>query len=214
MNVLVCIGSDTYDRLAGLSGAEKDARAIFDSLATRSGDYDQKASRLLLSPELAAIQSALNAAFPTNTDPDVFTFFFAGHGAVKAGSFFLCTKDAHPDRLSTTAFPIISLFSLINEMRPRQVNIIVDACQAGGSSFDLGQLVRPEVIGSSQASSIAFLGACSSDQFAHETHEGGVLTQELIKCLTGGTMPQGGGAVPTKAVSDITAWQTAGAVCP
>ena len=39
--------------------------------------------------------------------------------------------------------------------------------------------------------------------------------QNLLTWFGGsGTMPQGGGAVPTKAVSDITAWQTAGAVCP
>src|SRR5207247_8693621 len=68
--------------------------------------------------------------------------------------------------------------------------IIVDACQAGGSSFDLGQLLKHEIIGSSEASSIAFLGACSSDQLADETLEGGVLSRELIKCLTGERMIQ------------------------
>jgi hypothetical protein len=80
---------------------------------------------------------------------------------------------------------MISLFSVINEMRPRQVNIIVDACQAGGSSFDLNQLTKVEFIGSSEASSISFLGACACDQFAREGSEGGVLTAEFRKCLTG-----------------------------
>jgi hypothetical protein len=84
-----------------------------------------------------------------------------------------------------TAFPIATLFSITNEVQPRQVNIVVDACEAGGSSFDLAQLIKPEVIGHSEASSITFLGACSSDELAGETPDGGILTRHLIKCLTG-----------------------------
>jgi hypothetical protein len=63
----------------------------------------------------------------------------------------------------------------------------VDACEAGGSSFDLGQLLKPETIGHSDSSSIIFLGACSSNQFAGETQDGGILTRQLIKCITGET---------------------------
>jgi len=45
--------------------------------------------------------------------------------------------------------------------------------------------LKPEVIGHSEASSITFLGACSSDQLAGETSDGGILTRQLIKCITG-----------------------------
>jgi hypothetical protein len=39
--------------------------------------------------------------------------------------------------------------------------------------------------------------------------------QNLITWFNqGGTMPLGGGSAPPNAVSDITAWQNAGAVCP
>ena len=185
MNALLCIGCDTYDSLPSLAVAEKDAKAVFDLLSPKKGGDEQTISRLLLSPSLVLVQQALNAVFAPDKDVDAFTFFFAGHGAVRSGSFYLCVRDSAPDRLSTSAFPMIHLFSVVNELRPRQVNIIVDACQAGGSSFDLNQLTKSEVIGSSEASSISFLGACSSDQFAREGPEGGVLTREFTKCLTG-----------------------------
>lgn len=45
--------------------------------------------------------------------------------------------------------------------------------------------MKAEVIGHSEASSITFLGACSSDQSAGETSEGGILTRQLIKYITG-----------------------------
>src|ERR1035437_7992216 len=154
MNVLLCIGCDTYDFLSGLSGAERDAEDVSALLASQPDGYDSGASALLLSPNLSSIQTALNAVLSSGANVDVFTFFFAGHGEVKAGSFYLCVRDSTPDRLSTTAFPMISLFSVINELHPSQVNIVIDACHAGGSSFDLNQLAKPVAIGSSDASSI------------------------------------------------------------
>ena len=189
MNVLIAIGCDSYVKLLKLKGAERDANEVF-AVLTSTGDYDKAMSHVLLSPNLTALKAALDAAFPSGQEVDVFTFFFAGHGVAKAGSFYLCTCESDRERLSTTAFPIIELFTLVNEFHPRQVNIIVDACHAGASSYDLGQLQKPEVIGSSDASSIAFLGACSSDEYANEHLDGGVMTKELIKCLSGETEVQ------------------------
>lgn len=190
MNALISIGCDTYDTLSPLRGAERDAREVFGALVGTNGDYDRELSHLLLSPNAQAVKEALNAAFPRGKEIDVLTIFFAGHGEAKAGSFYLCTRESDSERLSTTAFPVIGLFSIINEFRPRQVNIIVDACQAGASSFDLSQLQKPEVIGSSDASSIAFLGACSSNEYAGETSDGGIMTREFVRCLSGETEVQ------------------------
>jgi hypothetical protein len=185
MNALLCIGCNAYDHLRVLEGAEKDAKEIFDLLSSQKGFYDQEVSCVLFSPATIEIKDALNKAFPAGNEIDVLTFFFAGHAGVKAGSFYLCARESESERLSTTAFPITSLFSIINEFRPGQVNIIVDACEAGGSAFDLAQLLKPEIIGHSEASSITFLGACSANQFAGETADGGILTRQLIKCITG-----------------------------
>jgi hypothetical protein len=185
MRALLCIGCNAYDHLQRLDRAEKDAKDLFDLLVYQSGDYGKEYSRLLLSPTHAALTESLSQVLPTGKEIDVLTFFFAGHGAVKAGSFYLCARDTNPGRLSMTAFPIVSLFSIVNEFQPRQLNIVIDACQAGGSSFDVSQLLKPEVVGRAEASSITFLGACSADQIASETSQGGVLTRQILKCLTG-----------------------------
>ena len=152
MNVLISIGCNSHTHLKALRGAEKDAKDVYSALVGQNPHYVAETSQLLLSPTETDIISALDKAFPQGEEVGVLTVFFSGHGGVKAGSFFLCTRNSDPDRLSTTAFPITSLFTLINEFHPNQVNIIVDACQAGGSSFDLNQLLKPEVIGSSEAS--------------------------------------------------------------
>ena len=185
MNLLLCIGCDNYTRITPLTGAEQDARNIFRLLTEKGDHYQPHLSRLLLSPTISSIVSSLIELSSSCQTIDVLTFFFAGHGSVKAGSFYLCTKDSDLERLSLTAYPIASLFQSINELQPRQVNMVIDACEAGGSSFEIGNLCKPETIGRSNSSSIAFLGACGADEYAMETQAGGVLTTELLKCLTG-----------------------------
>ena len=133
MNALLCIGCNAYDHLQVLEGAEKDAKEVFALLSGQNGFYDQEASCVLFSPASIELKDALNKVFPAGKEIDVFTFFFAGHAGVKAGSFYLCARESESERFSTTAFPITSLFLIINEFRPRQVNIVVDACEAGGA---------------------------------------------------------------------------------
>jgi hypothetical protein len=56
---------------------------------------------------------------------------------------------------------------------------------------------------------------CSALKSAGHISTGSATLQDLLTWFGGtGTMPLGGGAVPANAVSDITAWQNAGAVCP
>jgi uncharacterized caspase-like protein len=153
MRALLCIGCNTYDHLPLLSKAEQDAKELFEHLSPQ-GDYEKTISRLLLSPAQIELKAALSEVLPPGEEIDVLTFFFAGHAGVTAGSFYLWTRDTVPDRISMTAFPIISLFSVVNELRPRQLNIVIDACQAGGSSFDVSQLLKPEVVGHSESSSV------------------------------------------------------------
>lgn len=168
-----------------LASAEQDAQRVFHLLTGDCGDYSRAESRLLLSPDLATVQEALRAVFCVQREVDVLTIFFAGHGAVRAGNFYLCVRDTSPEGLSVSGLAILSLFSMINEFRPRQVNLIVDSCQAGGSTFDVSNLLKPKVVGASFSPSVAFLGACGEDQAARESASGGVLTNPLIPFLTG-----------------------------
>src|SRR5271165_3067044 len=98
MRSLLCIGCNSYDRLGPLKGAEKDAKELFDVLVQQS-DYERRFSRLLLSPAQATVAESLSQILPMQREIDVLTFFFAGHATVKAGSFYLCTRDTDPGRL-------------------------------------------------------------------------------------------------------------------
>ncbi len=182
-NVVLCIGCDEYDRLTRLGGAVADGERVYRHL-TESGLYSTTRSQFLKSPTLDEVREALSKVadmYPLG----IVTFYFAGHGAMKAGSFFLCLRDTDARKLSTTSLPIAHLFTVVGEIQPRQVNVIVDACQAGGSVLDIYALTKPEVLGDAGSSSIAFLAACASTQYAGETALGGIATTALIKYLTG-----------------------------
>jgi uncharacterized caspase-like protein len=91
--VLIAIGCDAYDHLSALHGAESDAIAISSLLVAPKGDYDPALSVLLLSPSVEEIMDALSALpFGTN-DIESLTFFFAGHGGTKSGTYyFVCAR--------------------------------------------------------------------------------------------------------------------------
>jgi len=185
MNLLISIGCNKYDFLSPLAYAEADATALHDLLTAAGDPYSIDHATLLLSPTTDQVRQSLAQAFPLKSGYDSVTLIFAGHGVTAAGSFFLCMRDSRRDNFSTTAISISSLFTIFNEFKPVQVNLVIDACNAGGSSLDLGALIRSEVTGSSSASSIAFLGACGTDQYASEQSGHGFLTAHVLRILRG-----------------------------
>jgi uncharacterized caspase-like protein len=157
MNALISVGCNVYDTLPCLNGAEKDASQIYEALTANDALYDKNASQLLVSPDGSTFRKSLNGLFSTYPTLNILTIFFAGHAAVKSGNFYLCLRDSDYDGLSITAFPIVDFFSMINEFHPKQANIVLDACEAGGASFDLHQLLRKDVVGSSDSTRITLL---------------------------------------------------------
>ena len=145
--ILVAVGCDRYDQLSELRGAEHDARAMHDQLAGTHGDYDANISCLMLSPTVEAIVSTLSGLPFGTGDIQTLTFFFAGHGGEKSGTYYLCARDTDPNRLSTTGLALNRLLSVITELRPLQANVIVDACQSGGAMLDTAALLRADALG-------------------------------------------------------------------
>lgn len=185
MNLLFAVGCNTYDNMQRLGSAEHDAKRIHEVLIEQSSLYSSDHSRLLLSPTRHEFEKALEDTLPLPAGIDTFTLFFAGHGGVTGSSFHLCLRDTKSDRLSHTGYGMARLFSTICETKPPQVNIVVDACQAGGAAWDLSNLLKPEIIDAKTPSSVAFLGACTSLQEASEEADGGIFTTQLLACVTG-----------------------------
>jgi uncharacterized caspase-like protein len=147
--------------------------------------YNAALSKLLESPRLSDVLEALKTLAFEASGTGVLTLYFAGHGCVSKGSFYLAVRDSQANRLSVTGLSIAQLFRVISESQPRIANIVIDACQAAGSVYDLPSLLNPDVIGKAHDSSIVFLGACAADQYAAETDSGGVATTALLRYLKG-----------------------------
>lgn len=186
MRVLLSIGCDSYDHADQLNGAKSDARRIYDKLIRADvGGYDTERSRLLLSPTYYDVQEALREVLFTEPQPDTFTFFFAGHGSVSAGAFYMWLRDSNPKGLSMSALSLAHMFRSINEAAPLQSNIVIDACESGGLIEDLGALLKPALLGNVGSPGLTLLATAAQDQVAGESPVGGFGTVALLECIEG-----------------------------
>lgn len=186
MRILISIGCNAYSHASTLHGAEGDATRIFDALIRPEiGDYDPAKSHLLLSPTLDELRAALRDALFEHGAIDTFTFFFAGHGGVRAGSFYMLTSDSKAEALSATAFSLSDLLLMLGDCSPAQSNIIIDACEAGGLISDLGVILKSEIMGNVGTPGITVVATSAQDQYANETAAGGVGTNAIMDCIEG-----------------------------
>lgn len=186
MRVLLAIGCNEYNEADRLTGAESDAQRIFDALvSTQSPWYDAGRSRLLHSPTLDEVRAALRDTLFKGPEIETFTFFFAGHGGVQAGSFYMWLKDTMVAAQSVSALALADLFRSLNEAAPRQTNIIIDACQSGGLVVDLGVLLKPELLGDVGTPALTLVATSGRNQSAGETDAGGFGTNALLDCIEG-----------------------------
>lgn len=185
---LVAIGCDHYQNEGDLTGAEADASRVFETLMKPEvGDYDPTGSALLLSPTLAEVRAAVRSVLIHPEPIETLTVFFAGHGGVKAGTFYLLPRDASTALLSASALSASELLLMIAEAAPLQTNLIVDACEAGGVSGDIRTLLRPEDLGATNTPGVTVLAMAARNQSALEIDDAGVGTTALLDCIEGRT---------------------------
>lgn len=186
MKLLIAIGCNSYDYCSQLAGAERDAIQMYEALVnSRSPFYDRDKSILLLSPTIDNVRSALKSALFDGNRLDVLTFYFAGHGAVANSSFYMCTRDTQQGALSATAFALADMFRNLNEAKPAQTNIIIDACESGGLVEDLNVLLKGTLYGEAGTPGITLFAASASNEYAKETAFGGIATQAILARISG-----------------------------
>ncbi len=186
MRVLLAIGCNDYKDADPLNGAELDAQQVFHALVSRKLPwYDPDRSRLLLSPTLDEVRAVLRDILFNGPKIETFTLFFAGHGGVHAGSFYMWLKDTMRAAQSVSALALADLFRGINEAAPRQTNIIIDACESGGLVDDLGVLLKPELLGDVGTPALTLVAMSGRNQAAGETAIGGLGTNALLDCIEG-----------------------------
>jgi hypothetical protein len=215
--ILMSVGCDKYQHLTALNGAEKDAEQMLSALTSSHLSLIEKCdSTLLLSPTRIEFQEALGELQDRHQEIDSLTVFFAGHGGVANGSYYLCLSDTRADRMATTGLALSHIFEFINELKAAHCNLIIDACQAGGMVSDISALLKPDVIGSAKSCGVSIFVSSAADQNASETHAGGWGTTAILQVLrgetdTGSRAPQLDlldiGRAAAKRVADITSGQ-------
>lgn len=191
MRILLSIGCNVYDHANTLTGAEADAQRMFDTLVRPDvGDYEGSRSRLLLSPSIDDVREALREALFSNGAIDTFTFFFAGHGGVRAGSFYMWVRDTRSEAQSITALSLSDVFRSINEAAPAQSNIIIDACESGGLIADLGVLLKTDMLGDAGTPGITLVATSAQNEVSGETDSGGFGTNAILDCIEGRELVQ------------------------
>lgn len=109
------VGCDKYQHLTALNGAEKDAEQMLSALTSSHLSLIEKCdSTLLLSPTRIEFQEALGELQDRHQEIDSLTVFFAGHGGVANGSYYLCLSDTRADRMATTGLALSHIFEFIN----------------------------------------------------------------------------------------------------
>jgi uncharacterized caspase-like protein len=121
----------------------------------------------------------------SNGKIDTFTCFFAGHGGVRSGSFYMLVRDSASEALSFSALSLSDLFLAIGEAAPSQSNIVIDACEAGGLIADLGVLLKSNLLGDAGTPGITLVATAAQDQYSGETPAGGLGTDAILDCIEG-----------------------------
>lgn len=185
---LVAIGCDDYqsETLNNLSGAENDASAVHDVLVNSEYSiYEKESSYLLKSPVISDVKRALEEVLFDKECPDIFTLFFAGHGGVIDGTYYLCLNETKTDRMSFTGLPLSEIFRIVSSSEVKHINLIIDACNTAGLVNDLLSLIKPELMGAKGSFGISILAAAASDEYAGEVAGQGLLTGSLINLISG-----------------------------
>ncbi|MGI2191522.1 caspase family protein [Shewanella baltica] len=185
---LVSIGCDKYqsETLNDLSGAENDASAIYDVLVdSEYSIYEKESSYLLKSPVISDVKDTLEEVLFDKECPDIFTFFFAGHGGVVDGTYYLCLNETKTDRMSFTGLPLTEIFRIVSSSKVKHVNLVIDACNTAGLVNDLFSLIKPELMGAKGSFGISILAAAASDEYAGEVAGQGLLTGSLVNLISG-----------------------------
>jgi hypothetical protein len=185
---ILSIGCDVYlsNSLCDLNGSENDASSIFNCLVeSEYSIYDKESSILLKSPTVAEVKNWLEKILLDSDTPDVFTLFFAGHGGVATGTYYICLNDTKPDRLEFSAFSLSEIFRMVSSSGVKHVNLVIDACNTGGLVNDLISIIKPDLIGAKGSFGIAILAAAALDEYASEVNGQGLLTSHLIKYING-----------------------------
>jgi WD40 repeat protein len=192
----VCVGVNDYDQKGlKLGSARQDAEAVFEALekcCTGKGNRFRTADGVKLLDRDAtrdAVLKALKDVRQKKVKPgDLVVVFFAGHGVVQAGEFYLLTREANPANLKGTALSGKDLQDAFADV-PCSVLLLMDACHSAAgvpmlrlkpATDDLTRSLADDQV------AVTVLAAAMGHETAGERPGHGLFTQALLKGLEAG----------------------------
>jgi WD40 repeat protein len=194
----LCVGINQYDQTGlALSSAKQDAEAVFEALekcCTGKGNRFREArGKKLLEKEATreAVRDALKDVRKQGAKPgDLLVVFFAGHGVVQGGEFYLLTREADTGKklagLSLSGEDLRQAFSDV----PCSVLLLMDACHSAAgvkalklrpATDDLTRSLTDDQV------AVTVLAAAMGYETAGERPGHGLFTEALLKGLNAGT---------------------------
>ena len=185
----IVIGVSKYEDsgLQQLPGAVVDARGFFETATGgETGVCDLEKSSLLLNPTVQQVRDAI-AEYIYESATTNLTIFFAGHGGETKSGYYLACADSEARKLAHSGLSLTDLFQMLNESDSIHVNVVVDACEAGGFAVDIPAISKSFEMGVAGGLSISLLALSSRNQSAGEAIDGsgGFGTKALLNTMLG-----------------------------
>ncbi|MBV9250277.1 MAG: caspase family protein, partial [Acetobacteraceae bacterium] len=186
--VLGSNGPDTLGRLKRLAFAESDAERFKAAISADHVGFSP------IDPKGRGKEQIIKHFHEVAlSSSDELLFYFAGHGYVSLGDFYLVLDDTIQTDLLITALPWDDIKKILKHSKARSKVVILDCCHAGEAvdhSFgafrgdadrDAVEAVRQALAGSTAS----VLVACGRDGSARESASvgGGVLTSLVVRAL-------------------------------
>lgn len=187
----IAIGVSEYEDadLQQLPGAVVDAQNFFEAATSvETGVCELEKSSLLINPSVQQVRDAI-AEYIYDSAITNLTIFFAGHGGESKSGYYLTCADSKARKLALSGLSLTDLFQMLNESDSIHVNVVLDACEAGGFAVDIPAISKSFEMGVAGGLSISLLALSSRNQSAGEAIDGsgGFGTNALLDTMLGST---------------------------
>ena len=194
-DVAVVIGVEKYQDLPASDFSSRDAKLVKDYLASLG--VRERNIELLLNERATGtgIRKAVESWLPNRVKKDSKVFvYYSGHGAPDpaSGEAYVVPYDGDANYLSTTGYPLKSLYEKLGALPAGEVVVVLDACFSGaGGRSVLAKGARPLVVmreGHVLAKNMAVLAATEGAQISTSSPEKGhgLLTYYFLKAINEG----------------------------
>lgn len=120
-----------------------------------------------------------------NPEIDTLSIYFAGHGGSSNSGYFLCCKDCDTSKMAYSALSLSDIFTILSSSPKKHVNLIIDACNAGGLAQDLSAISKNSQMGATSGISISIIALSSKDESSFENASGGFGTTAFLEVIKG-----------------------------